>query len=971
MALSIKFSDVSGENVSLTRERNSASWKHLYSGGMVFSQLPLKTGKRVKLTVRGSSIVHVGFYNGNPSDVTNIKELHLNKKIDLIAQLDVYKKKCSAHLEKTVSSFTYICEDIPYTKNISPGTNVWVAVYIQFGDACVRLHSETESMKPMQFHTTHGKNIEFLDNTRTTAKLHIQNPAATSCIVLNPTEKKAVSVTLRLTPCMSGIKKYGLFLLASHSNAKLLRTFNEYMFMTDSKIQQQQRCTSIQSFERKSGKFNTCDGELTIKVEYGGKVKYHHDSAGSGSAQLTEKLSQPGGITLVLDMLRVTVDVIDACEYDAGVGSDDEECSSMSSVNSTCAISSCLQRSLHSPTGTTPLIRKELAEGVVDDSSSTEKTGSSTRGLSHALFTQQHTNSKKDPSTAKDNERLDAWVQETTRFNDRSVKKTEEKVLTEVLPLTKRRLVSPLAESEVQPKRTRTHNERKTEQETPFSFISSTKQVDNVKIASERTQRDTYCDPRSTRTEIDDLDKTIKRYNMVSSVQKNEYRNTQQHSKEQSDLSIVKIPELKRTSPAIDRLESIRSLMGIPVTLSMKTVSDDIKRRALVSRRPGRTRELQHQMTFISSCLQRSLHSPTGTTPLIRKELAEGVVDDSSSTEKTGSSTRGLSHALFTQPHTVSKKDPSTAKDERLDAWVQQATRFNDRSVKKTEEKVLTEVPPLTKRRFVSPLAESEVQPKRTRTHNERKAEQGTSFPIILSSGQVNNVKLASERTQRDMCCDPIASHTEIDDPDKTNNSYDNVSSVQKNEFQNTQQHSKELSDLSIEKIKDFKYTSPATGRLESMRSQMGIRVTPPMRTASDEVERRALVSRQQGRTRPIQHQMTYPNLSTASDNSELFYDDYRVALQQKATTQHYLKEKIKQNYTTLVKQLVVVPLVDFLYEADILAEDEHDRFLLIQQSFSANRELLGKLRQKPVNKDKFEAALRDAKLDHLIEMFI
>ncbi|XP_021355164.1 uncharacterized protein LOC110451457 [Mizuhopecten yessoensis] len=686
MSLPVKFSDVRGENVSLNRDKNSASWKHIYSGGVVFSQLPLEREKPVKLTLRGTSIVHVGFYKVDPKDITDVKELYLKKEIDFIAQLNIYNQKCSAYLKRNASSFTYKHANIPYTKNVVSGTAIWIAIYIQFGDACVKMRSETDASQLMQFHSIHGNNIQFWDTTRTTAQLRNPNPAATSCIELNSTEEKALSVTLRLKPCSPEIKKYGLQLSACHSTSKLLSNFHDNMLTTESKIQKQPKWTTIQSFKRKSGNVNTCDGELTIKVEHGGRVKYHHDSAGAGSAHVTDQHTQSGGIILILGMFQVSVDITDAFEYEPRVGSDDEECSSMSSVNSTSVISTCLDRSLNSPTSLpkSALIRKNITFEMSEDSSSRDKTESSTDNVSDISIKQPLNDSTKPPQEPRDRERLDAWVKEAAVFST---------------------------------------------------------------------------------------------------------------------------PE-----------------------------------------------------------------SPTGFR-LFRKE---------------------------------------------------------DKPFETLVTNMLGEAGPSRKRADVSCSSEPVVQPKQIRLHDKLYLNENTEQGLI-----------------------PAKQTADYFHPVPTLAS-----------------PSLEQGIILSEQAGEAQRTSPTNTRLELKRSRMGVRLTPPINSTTDGQSKSVVLSNRQHHGRMIQHQMTYPNLSTLTDNSGLFRDDYSITLQEKATSKHYLKDSIKRNYTNLVEKLEIVPLIDHLYQADFLGEEDLDKFRSCPQSSESNRLLLSMLRRRPVDKTKFLAALRNSKLEHLISMF-
>lgn len=803
----MKFSDVKGENVVLTREKNSVSWKDRYSGGIVFSEFPLVCGKQLKLTVRGTSIIHVGFFNQNPDSVANLKELHLKKSIDFIAELNVYKKKCSVYLERSDSSFTYIRGDIPYTVNIPPDMNIWAAVYIQFGDASVRLYSETELMTPVPFHATHGQNIEFFDNSRTAAKLHIPNPSATACIELNPTEEKAVSVTLRLKPCSASIKKYRLSLLATHSSPKLLSTSSEYMFMTDAKIQQQQsKCTSIQSFVRKSGKFNTCDGKLIIKVENGGKVKYHHDSAGSGSAQITEQVSQSGGITLVLDMLGVTADIIDVAEHDARYESDDEECSSMSSVNSTSVISTCLHRQLNSPTATPLSIMKQPSEGA--HNYCLEEKDESVAESPVASFKQPFISGNN--ILPKDKERLNDWVKETTKYT------------TPIFPTGDR-------------------------------FITGHNMPDNK--TEEISKKVDVCFDRG-----------------------------------RAETRMV-LPENQRTFL------------------------------------PNKTKEVCKEV------------NPS----IVENELASVALPGN---QRTVSSTR----VCFSLGDEV----PFNQTEEENAA--------------KTSESV-------RKRRATSPLAKPDVCTKRPRLHNPFASDDRQIESLVPSIGKTStwgNEKIFSG-TDLESSFGLRSRHREKEYIHKPNKDFDDTSSLETKEspyFQTQLMQGR----MPIEKYKEeAKRISPTCGRLESKRSKIGIRVLPPTKAEICVQKSGVLANKHPVSTKTIKlkHQSTFPDISSAIDHSVLFSDDYQVTLRKNASSHHCLRENIRQNYTSLVKQLVAVPLVDHLYEAEILHEDEHGQFISGQQSSDTNRKLLATLGRKPIDRNKFESALRASSLEHLIPMFM
>lgn len=60
------FHEIKGHNVTLDAERNNATWTPKQSGGLVFTEKPLRPSVRLTLTCEGSGTIDLGITTTDP-----------------------------------------------------------------------------------------------------------------------------------------------------------------------------------------------------------------------------------------------------------------------------------------------------------------------------------------------------------------------------------------------------------------------------------------------------------------------------------------------------------------------------------------------------------------------------------------------------------------------------------------------------------------------------------------------------------------------------------------------------------------------------------------------------------------------------------------------------------------------------------------------------------------------------------------
>jgi hypothetical protein len=135
--MDVQFSSHCGENVELSNKKNKASWRHRFSGGIAFSAQQLTNTTKLKLDLAGTGHVYIGIITHDPASITNMRET-LSRDVLVAKEIRVHKRLAPVNIfvstkeERRCIVFEWSGET--QFKNVETYTNVWLFVYIKFGD---------------------------------------------------------------------------------------------------------------------------------------------------------------------------------------------------------------------------------------------------------------------------------------------------------------------------------------------------------------------------------------------------------------------------------------------------------------------------------------------------------------------------------------------------------------------------------------------------------------------------------------------------------------------------------------------------------------------------------------------------------------------------------------------------------------------------------------------------------------------
>ncbi|CAG2217846.1 unnamed protein product [Mytilus edulis] len=187
--MDVHFSHHCGENIELSEEKQKASWNHKYSGGIAFSSQPLRPNSKLKLDLTGTGHAYVGIIKRDPASVPNMRKA-LTSDVIVATEVKVHKRLGAVNIVSDTKEGKDCIRFESYngTKTVDINSEVWLFLYIKFGDMIAVLHSET--IHDRCFHHVTGCNIRCLDEDRRSVKLLVENPAA----VLVPSGKRVSQI---------------------------------------------------------------------------------------------------------------------------------------------------------------------------------------------------------------------------------------------------------------------------------------------------------------------------------------------------------------------------------------------------------------------------------------------------------------------------------------------------------------------------------------------------------------------------------------------------------------------------------------------------------------------------------------------------------------------------------------------------------------------------------------------------------
>ena len=304
--MDVQFSSHCGENVELSNKKNKASWRHRFSGGIAFSAQQLTNTTKLQLDLTGSGHVYIGIITHDPLFITNMRET-LSRDVLVAKEIRVHNRLAPVNIFASTKEekrcIVFECNGETQFKNVESYTNVWLFVYIKFGDLIALLHSDC--VQNRCFHTVTGSNIHFLDSERRSLKLQVENPSAICCLNNRLKPGKYVTVKTRAitedghSPSQCHIKLGVVDLDPSD-----IKSHDPESFVIDSKEVMPIRWTFIKQLPKEN-----CDGKMILYLTETGELNFSHSTGVEGShcCRLRDVTS---GISVILDLFRTEVMII-------------------------------------------------------------------------------------------------------------------------------------------------------------------------------------------------------------------------------------------------------------------------------------------------------------------------------------------------------------------------------------------------------------------------------------------------------------------------------------------------------------------------------------------------------------------------------------------------------------------------------------------------------------------------------------
>ncbi|OWF37913.1 uncharacterized protein LOC110466899 [Mizuhopecten yessoensis] len=330
------FDEIHGENVLRTCRGKSVSWKHSYSGGLVFSDVRLEDGDVVKLTMQGSTHADIGFTQINPEEISDLRNAIKKKQVSFVGNVGINKDTFKVRLQRKQHSIIYKYGNLQTTHTICGDLPVWIAVYLQFGKCNLKLYDKDRSA--IKWHNKCGMNIQFEDViTRHKCTLVDDNPAAFACVQLHPTAANGIRMKIRIRAASEELIPYSFSVYTSILSPSCL---NSSLFAIVEPLSDAgfEGLTYLKKFEYNPRKTKMCEGMLEISVFASGIATFKHNSEGSTVAKL--RTNSNDKLTLLFKLCHVSIEIVEACESppDQDIEGSSNDASSVTSDESSFVI---------------------------------------------------------------------------------------------------------------------------------------------------------------------------------------------------------------------------------------------------------------------------------------------------------------------------------------------------------------------------------------------------------------------------------------------------------------------------------------------------------------------------------------------------------------------------------------------------------------------------------------------------------
>ncbi|KAK3599790.1 hypothetical protein CHS0354_037276 [Potamilus streckersoni] len=303
------FHEIKGDNVQIAED--IARWNPVVNGAFAFSKKQLRAGVSVILEIEGSGRISLGIIKIDPLTLKNRPLYKLNDVSEYIQinEVRVHKRKCSIKysLESGEGKVVAIYNNEKFTQSFKPGSEVWLAVYVKFGEVTMRLNSEAEADDSPVLSEVIGMNMEFCTNGKNEVKTVSSNPAAI-CFIGQPL-KISQKISFFCEPLKDGRgekpSRFYLKIYITDKDPKQLQKQHKNLFTvnTTNKSVPQWVCTRVMDRDN-------CNGQVTIE-----RAADHVIITNGMHERTREDVSadQKSDLWVALDLYRVLVRQVEIC----------------------------------------------------------------------------------------------------------------------------------------------------------------------------------------------------------------------------------------------------------------------------------------------------------------------------------------------------------------------------------------------------------------------------------------------------------------------------------------------------------------------------------------------------------------------------------------------------------------------------------------------------------------------------------
>ncbi|KAL3884423.1 hypothetical protein ACJMK2_024562 [Sinanodonta woodiana] len=315
------FHKIKGDNILTTED--IATWNPVANGAITFSKEPLRSGVPVIFEIEGTGHISLGIIHINPQ---NLKDRPLYKLQDIpeyiaINEIKVNKQKCSIKStlepdkERVVTNFNGKI----FTQTIRPVSDVWLTVYIKFGQVTLRLRSEAAVSYAPILSELLGTNLEFCANGKNEVRTISSNPAAI-CFLSKPLDI-GQKISFFCEPLKDGrgepARQFYLKIKIINKEPKQLQQQYPYMFTTAATKRSEPNWVCSVNMEMKE-----CNGKLSIERSVDSITFSNAMNERTRESKYTDHSSE---LWVALELYRVSVRQIVFCTFRINIVSDDAE----------------------------------------------------------------------------------------------------------------------------------------------------------------------------------------------------------------------------------------------------------------------------------------------------------------------------------------------------------------------------------------------------------------------------------------------------------------------------------------------------------------------------------------------------------------------------------------------------------------------------------------------------------------------